>query len=138
MLVDKSTPAVVVFFYAIPCGKGHRWRGLGKKLTFDSAYGLAQRVPMTKLVELDGNIYLYLAVLIVATLAWVGKTLVMPEGMQIMMITRNNFINMLLKEASCNYYNYGLVSREALELGAEGMPEEVELVHCKHLKSRLD
>ena len=47
----------------------------------------------------------------VATLAWVGKTLVMPEGMQIMIMTREALNNMLLKEASHNSDNYSVVSR---------------------------
>ena len=47
----------------------------------------------------------------VAALAWAGETLVVPEGMRITMMTREAFENMLLKEASCNYDNYGLVSQ---------------------------
>ena len=77
---------------------------------FDITQGLARRVPLTKLVELDGNICPYLAALMVAVLAWVGETLVVPEGIQIVMMTREAFDNMLLKEAGCNYDNHGLVS----------------------------
>ena len=80
-------------------------------LLFNVAHGLARRVPLTKLVELDGDVRPYLAALMVATLARVGKTLVVPEGMRISMMTREAFNNMLLKEAGCNYDNYGLVSR---------------------------
>ena len=72
--------------------------------------GLAQRVLLTKLVKLDGDVHPYLATLMVATLAWAGETLVIPEGTQITTITREAFDNMLLKEASHNYDNYGLVS----------------------------
>ena len=53
----------------------------------------------------------YLAALMFAALALVGKTLVVLEGTQITMITREAFDNMLLKEASHNYDNYGLVSK---------------------------
>ena len=67
---------------------------------FDVTHGLAQRVPLTKLVELDGDVHLYLTMLIVATLAWVGETLVMLEGMQITMMTREAIENLLLKETS--------------------------------------
>ena len=74
----------------------------------------------------------------VATLAWVAETLVVPEGTHITTMTRGAFDNMLLKEAGCNYNNYGLVSWKVLGLGAEGTPKEVELVHRKHLESRLD
>ena len=47
----------------------------------------------------------------VAALAWVGETLVVPEGTRISTMTREAFKNMLLKETSRNYDNYGLVSR---------------------------
>ena len=80
-------------------------------LLFDVAHGLARRVPLTKLVELDGDIRPYLATLMVAALAWAGETLVVPEGTRISTMTREAFDNMLLKEASRNYDNYGLVSR---------------------------
>ena len=46
----------------------------------------------------------------VAALAWAGETLVVPEGTCITMMTREAFNNMLLKEASHNYNNYGPVS----------------------------
>ena len=72
--------------------------------------GLARRVPLTKLAELDGDVRPYLATLMVATLAWAGETLVVPEGTHITTMTREAFNNMLLKEASRNYDNYGLVS----------------------------
>ena len=80
-------------------------------LLFNAAYGLARRVLLTKLFELDGDVRPYLANLMVAALAWAGKTLVVPEGTRISMMTREAFDNMLLKEAGHNYDNYGLVSR---------------------------
>ena len=73
--------------------------------------GLPTAVLLTKLVELDGDIRPYLAALMVATLAWAGETLEVPEGTHISMMTREAFDNMLLKEAGCNYDNYGLVNR---------------------------
>ena len=111
VLVDKSTPIVAALFDAIPRGEVGKWRELSKTLLFDFACGLAHRVPLTKLVKLDGDIHPYLATLMVTTLVWVGKTLVVPEGTRITTMTREAFDNMLLKEASCNYDNYGLVSR---------------------------
>ena len=78
---------------------------------FDFACRLAQRVPLTKLVKLDVDICPYLTALMVAALAWVGETLVVPEGTHITTITREASDNMLLKEAGCNYDNYGLVSQ---------------------------
>ena len=90
------------------------------------------------MVELDGDVCPYLAALMVATLAWAGETLVVTEGMCITTMIQEAFDHMLLKEASHNYDSYGLVSQQALGLGAEGTPKEVELVHCKCLESRLD
>ena len=109
--MDKSTPTVAALFDAIPRGEGGKWRGPSRKLLFDVAYGLACQVPLTKLVELDGDVCLYLTALMVATLAWAGETLIVPEGTRISMMMREAFDNMLLKEARRNYNNYGLVSR---------------------------
>ena len=78
-LVDKSTPTVVALFYAIPQGKGGKQRGPGETLLFEVAHGLAQRVLLTKLVKLDGDVCPYLATLMVATIVWVGETLVILE-----------------------------------------------------------
>ena len=93
---------------------------------------------LTKLVELDGDSYPYPTALIVATLAWAGKTLVMPEGMKITKKTSDAFNNMLLKDEGYNCKNYRLVSRYILGLVVEIMPEEVRLAHNKHLESKLD
>ena len=84
--------------------------GQARPFFFDLACGLVQRVPLTKLVELDGDIRPYLTTLMVAALAQVGETLVVPKGTRITMMTREAFSNMLLKEASHNYNTYGLVS----------------------------
>ena len=109
-LVHKSMPIVAALFDAIPRGKGGKWRGPSRTLLFDVACGLARRIPLTELVELDGDVRLYLTALMVATLAWVGETLVVPEGTCIFTMTREAFDNMLL-EAGRNYDNYRLVSR---------------------------
>ena len=109
--MDKSTPAAAALFDAIPRGEGGKRRGPSRTLLFDGARGLARRVPLTKLVELDGDVRPYLAALMVAALARAGKTLVVPEGTRISTVTREAFDNMLLKEAGCNYNNYGLVSQ---------------------------
>ena len=63
------------------------------------------------MVDLDGNIHPYLAGLMIAALAWVSETLVVLEGIQITIMINEAFDNMLLKEASHNYDNYGLVSQ---------------------------
>ena len=111
MLVDKSTPIAAAFFNAIPRGKGRKRRGLSRTLLFDVAHRLAHRLLLTKLVQLDGYFRPYLAALMVATLVRAGETLVVPEGTHISTMTRRAFDSMLLKEASCNYDSYGLVSR---------------------------
>ena len=111
MLVDKSTPIAAALFDAIPRGEGGKRRGPSRTLLFNVAHGLARRVLLTKLVELESNICPYLAALMVATLARVGETLVVPEYTHISKMTREAFDNTLLKEAGCNYDNYRLVSR---------------------------
>ena len=108
--MDKSTPTAAALFDAIPRGEGGKRRGPSRTLLFDVARGLARRIPLTKLVELDGDVHPYLAALMVAALARVGETLVVPEGTRISTMTREAFDNMLLKEAGRNYNNYGLVS----------------------------
>ena len=104
-------PVAAALFNAIPRGEGGRQRGLGKTLLFDVAHGLAHRVLLTKLVELDDDVHPYLAALMVAALARAGRTLVAPGGTCITMMTREAFNNMLLKEAGRNYDNYRLVSQ---------------------------
>ena len=66
-------------------------------LLFDVPHGLAHRVLLTKLVELDSDVHPYLSDLMVAALAQVGETLVVPEGTRISTMTREAFNNMLLK-----------------------------------------
>ena len=109
--MDKSTPAAAALFDAIPRGEGGKRRGPSRTLLFDVTCGLAHHVLLTKLVELDSDVRLYLATLMVAALAQAGETLVVPEGTHISTMTREAFDNMLLKEAGRNYNNYGLVSR---------------------------
>ena len=59
-------PTMVAVYEIIPHGEGYRQRGPGKILLFNVTHGLACRVPLTKLVELDGDVCPYLAALIVA------------------------------------------------------------------------
>ena len=71
---------MVALYDALPHGEGGRWKGLGKTLLFDITCRLACRIPFTKLGKLDGDAYLYLAVLMVATLVQAGEALVILEG----------------------------------------------------------
>ena len=69
-LVDPSAPSVNNAFTpdVIPQGEsGHRC-GHSRILLFNVTRGLARRVLLTKLVELDRDIWPYLAVLVVAAL----------------------------------------------------------------------
>ena len=66
--MDKSTPIAAALFDAIPRGEGGKQIGLSRTLLFNVAYRLARRVPLTKLVELDGDVHPYLATLMVAAL----------------------------------------------------------------------
>ena len=110
-LVDKSMPIAVVLYNALSCGEGGAWRGPSKTLLFNGTHGISPRVPLTKLLELDRDIYQYLIALLVVALAWVGEALVMLEGIQITTVIREAFDTMLLKESGHNYDNYGLVNR---------------------------
>ena len=92
-LVDKSTPTAAALFDAIPRGKGGKQRGPSRMLLFNVTRGLARQVLLTKLVELDSDVRPYLAALMVAALAWAGKTLVVPEGTRISTMTREAFDN---------------------------------------------
>ena len=47
---------------------------------FNISHGLANRVPLTKLVELDRDILQYFVMLIVTMLAWADEALVVPKG----------------------------------------------------------
>ena len=120
MLVHKSMPEVAALYNAILRSEGGRKRWPEKILLFDSACGLAHRVTVTKLAELDGDICPYLATLMVAALACTSEASVMPEGMQIPMIIREAFENVLLKQAGCNYNNYKLITRQVLGFGVKG------------------
>ena len=110
MLAEKSMPTAVALYDAILFGEGGGQRGPSKTLFFNITHRLARRLLLTKLVELDRDIQLYLAVLMVS-LSWVGEALVLLEGIQIRTITREVFNNIFLKKFGNNYDNYGLVSK---------------------------
>ena len=67
-----------------------------------------------------------------------GNVLVMLQGMQIMSLTREAFGNILPKEASFIYDNYGLVSMYVLGLEVEGTTKDIEWVWHKCFESRLE
>jgi hypothetical protein len=73
-IADKSAPQIN-FTDALP--RGSR-RGPARTLMFDVARGLARRVPLTKLMALDGDVRPYLASLIVSALHRAGDKLIIP------------------------------------------------------------
>ena len=84
-LVDPSAPSMNNAFTpdVIPRGEsGHRHRPL-RTLLFNIARGLAHQVPLTKLVELDGDVQPYLAALMVATLMRAHETLTIPDTLKL-------------------------------------------------------
>ena len=80
---------------SLPRGEaGHR-RGPARTLLYDVARGLARRVPLTKLIELDSDVRPFLASLIVAALHKAGGTLVVPDTMNLRRVTETEFQAML-------------------------------------------
>lgn len=82
-LVDSSTPTVNMADL-LPRGR----RGPTRTMMFDVARGLARRVPLTKLVALDGDVRPYLAALMVAALHRAKDKLVVPHDLEIEKVTR--------------------------------------------------
>ena len=109
-----------------------------RTLLFDIARGLARRVPLTKLVELDGDVRPYLAALMVAALVRAHETLVVPDTLQLRRVSLEAFENMLQAEAGKAYDNYGTISRSLLGAAAESTPAEIEARHRARLEGRLD
>ena len=139
-LVDPSAPSVNSAFTAdvLPRGESGRRRGPSRTLLFDVARGLARRVPLTKLVELDGDVRPYLAALMVAALVRAHETLVVPDTLQLRRVSLEAFENMLQAEAGKAYDNCGTISRSLLGAAAESTPAEIEARHRARLEGRLD
>ena len=107
-LVDPSTPAVYTATAKVT-PKGTR-RAPARLMLNDIARGLARRVPLTKLVQLDGDVRPYLAALMIAALHKAGETLVIPDKMAIKRLTEEEFDNLLKTEAGKTYDNYGTIA----------------------------
>ena len=84
-LVDPSAPSVNNVFTpdVIPRGESGCRRGPSRTLLFDVARGLVRQAPLTKLVELDGNVQPYLATLMVTALVQVHETLTIPDTLKL-------------------------------------------------------
>ena len=122
-MVDPSAPSVN-FGESVPRGEAGRRRAPARTLMFDVARGLARRVPLTKLVALDGDIRPYLASLMVAALHRAKDKLVVPADMEIQRVTREEFDNMLAKDAGRTYDNYGTIAHQLV--GTSDDPAEAE------------
>lgn len=83
VLVDDSTPEINAA-QLFPSGAK---KAPARMMLNDIARGLARRVPLTKLVQLDGDVRPYLASLMIAALHKAGDELVLPADMRIRMVT---------------------------------------------------
>ena len=109
-LVDGSAPAVN-FADVYPRGEGGKRKGPARTMLFDVARGLARRVPLTKLVALDGDVRPYLASLMVSALHRAKDKLVVPDDMRIERVSAEIFNEMLAKDANRTYDNYGTIAQ---------------------------
>ena len=82
-LVDSSALAVNTA-QLIPTGTK---RTPARTFLQDVARGLARRVPLTKLVALDGDVHPYMAALMVSALHRAGDELIVPDSMKLRKIT---------------------------------------------------
>ena len=85
LLVNPSAPSVNNAFTpdVIPRGESGCKQGPLRTLLLNVARGLAHQVPLTKLVELDGNVRPYLAALMVAVLLRAQETLTIPDTLKL-------------------------------------------------------
>ena len=83
--MDPSAPSVNNTFTpdVIPRGESGRRRGPLRTLLFNVARGLVRQVPLTKLVELDGDVQPFLAALMVAALMRASETLTIPDTLKL-------------------------------------------------------
>ena len=109
-LVDKSAPTINMLADSLPRGEKGR-RGPSRTLLYDVARELARRVPLTKLVELDGDVRPYLAALMVASLYRAGETLVVPRSLDIKTVANQEFESLLAQKAGQSYHNYGQIAQ---------------------------
>ena len=110
-LADPSAPAINLVGDPHPRGEnGVRRRGPARTLLYDVARGMARRVPLTKLVELDADVRPYLASLMVAAMDKAGDELLIPHDMVFRPIARAQWEAMLAAKAGEAYHQYGALS----------------------------
>ena len=111
VLVDGSTPDVAQLD-SVPRGDGGRKRAPARTMMYDIARGLARRVPLMKLVDLDDDVRPYLAALMVSAIHKAKGELIIPEDLQFRKVTVDAFHNMLAKDSGRTYDNYGAIARQ--------------------------
>ena len=82
-------------------------RGPARTLLFDVAKGLARRIPLTKLVELDQDVRPYLAALMVAAMQRAGQQLTIPRSLAVEQMPDEQFNAWLTLLAGHQYHAYG-------------------------------
>jgi hypothetical protein len=98
------------------------------------ARGLAQQVPLTKLIALDSDIRLYLASIMVAARHRAKDKLIVPNNLKIKRVTREQFDLMLQMEAGRTYNNYGTIATNLLV----AKPQDQEALRQERLESQLE
>jgi hypothetical protein len=83
-------------------------------MLFDIARGLARRVPITKLVALDGDVRPYLASLMISAIHRAGDALVIPDDLKLKRVTIDTFNEMIKREAGRTYDNYGMIAHDLI------------------------
>ena len=119
------------------CSKDSKYKGLRRTIVYNITHRLAQQVLPNRYAKLDGDIRPYLAALMDAKLVWAEEALVALKSTYITMIIREAFDNILLHKARCKFNTNSLVSKQVQSLGVEGMHEEVNQMHYKHLEAWL-
>ena len=77
---------------------------------YDVARQLSRRVPFPKLVNLEKDVRLYFATILVDAVFMAGETLKVPEGMKLEAVPAGDWQRTLMEMAGSNYEAYGLVA----------------------------
>ena len=132
-VADKS--ATINVADLIPRESTRGRRGPSRTLLFDVARGMAHRIPLTKLIQLDADIRPYLASLMVAAMAKAGDRLAYPQGMALQPMTQAAFDNMIIEDVAKVYDNYGLIGSQLGDrFGSAATSEEITRAHQKRLE----
>lgn len=89
------------------------------------AKGLARQVPLTKLVQLNRDIHLYLVSLIVVALSCTKEALVVPDDLELQRILCGRFNLLLAENTDKDYHAYGTLEQTLLGV-ADLIPKEAD------------